>query len=119
MLNRNRFHPIAMLVLAWFICYVAASIASPFIAPQHIVQVCGEGGHLKSIVVDSNGEEAAPAPHQLHCPLCLLCAFGPPATFKLAPETPHFWLRQNLGYTSQTPRWLGAPLPPRGPPPAL
>lgn len=112
----KHFHKIAMLALAWFVFYVGASIAAPWVAPHRIVEICGPGGHIETIVVDHNGEQIDPGEHPLLCPLCLAASLEPPLDFQLNSVQdlcPAYSLKL---YVAHIPALLGSPLPPRGPP---
>jgi hypothetical protein len=106
---------IARLVLAWFVLFVGASIASSLIKPTNLQLVCSAASSMKLIDVDyknGNGEQTK----QLDCPLCLTVT-APPVFYSLNLTTPsplaHALLPIEAAHIASI---TAPPLPSRGPP---
>ncbi|MGF6211107.1 DUF2946 family protein [Comamonas sp. 4034] len=106
----------ARLVLVWFALTLGVGMASPIVAPQQWDVVCSSSGDMKLVVVG----DSALAPHHLDCPMCLTTLALPGVD--TMPQLPQ---AQPLGRAAQPivaarlAAVVGAPLPPRGPPPSV
>lgn len=112
-----RTHPIlARLILAWFVSALGVAMASPIVHAQAMEFVCSDGGTMKLVMVDADGDAAPVAQHTLDCPLCLPAA--PPSPFKAhrVPQPPPAANAQHPFVSAHIAACAGAPLPPRGPP---
>ncbi len=104
------------LVLAWFALTLGVAMASPIVAPKAMEMICSDGGTMKLIVVDKNGDVVETGQHTLDCAMCLPACLPAPAT------TRQFTQPQPLAHAltpieeARIAALVGAPLPPRGPP---
>jgi hypothetical protein len=63
---------LARLVLAWLMLTLGVAVASPLAHPQAMELVCTTAAAAKLIVLNDDGDQAAPQNHHaLDCPLCL------------------------------------------------
>lgn len=108
---------LTVLVLAWFLLSLAASIASPIVSPKRMELLCGEGTGARMVVIDDDGDAVPMGDHSLDCPLCLV-SNAPPAVYGLlvAPAKPEFHYLRRRTTALHVVASVGAPLPPRGPP---
>lgn len=109
--------PLARLVVAWFFLALGIAIAAPIVNPQTMEMLCSANGSMKMVVIDDNGQQVtANGQHALDCPLCLSISAPPPH------PTQHSATPQPLGLALQPivsariAAFMGASLPPRGPP---
>ena len=111
-------HLLARFVLVWFVLFVGAAVASPFVNTQSTQMVCSAMGGMKMVNTDVNGDagDSVKLASSLDCPLCAQFAVTP------APVTLRFDATSALAHAlraipSAHIAWLtGTPLPPRGPP---
>lgn len=111
-------------MLAWFVLFVGASVASPLIHPVDWQEVCTSAG-ARRLVVGGNSADGSDGSdglwsalaHTLDCPACLpglapapgrLALVAPTWTAALAPDAG--------GGAGPVARATSAPLPARGPP---
>lgn len=107
---------IARFVLAWFVSYLGAAVASPVIHPGVSFElVCSGAGTAKLIKKTDGAAESSAA--SMDCPLCAPGGAPPPSVPALAPVPP-----QPLAYVlraipaARIAAITAAPLPARGPP---
>jgi hypothetical protein len=109
---------LARLVLAWFALAMGAAVAAPVLQPGSIELLCTGTGAMNLLVKGAQGEPV-PAGHSLDCPLCGAAAAPPPAAVR--PAVPAALPKE--GALQRTAPHVavasGAPLPARGPPPAI
>ena len=104
------------LVLAWFALTLGVAMASPIVAPKTMEMICADGGTMKVIVVDKNGDVVEVGQHTLDCAMCL------PASLPAPAATQQMIQPQPLAHAltpieeARIAALVGAPLPPRGPP---
>jgi hypothetical protein len=104
------------LVLAWFALTLGVAMASAIIAPKTMEMICSDGGTMKVIVVDKNGDIVEAGQHTLDCAMCL------PASLPAAAVASQVAQPQPLAHAltpieeARIAALVGAPLPPRGPP---
>lgn len=104
------------LVLAWFALTLGVAMASPIVAPKTMEMMCADGGAIRLIVVDENGDVVEAGQHTLGCAMCLPACL-PPVLLPQQLSQP-----QPLAYAltpieeARIAALVGAPLPPRGPP---
>lgn len=110
---------LARLVLAWFVLSLGVAAASPLVKPQALERVCGTGTSAKLVVLNTDDLSIAASHHVLDCPACLAATLPPPlATLQLPVASP-VPLAQNPFHVAHIAALVGAPLPPRGPPPRV
>jgi hypothetical protein len=108
---------LARLVLAWFALVLGVAAASPVVHLKSMEVVCAPGVGVKVVYADMDGEPAHSGQHTLDCSLCLP-ASGPVPRGSLVPEIPRPLAHAvEPGVAAHIAGILGAPLPPRGPPP--
>ena len=107
-------------MLAWFVLFVGASVASPLIHPVGWQEVCTSGGARRLVVgtdrADATEEGWSALAHALDCPACLPGLAPAPAGAGLTTPT---WASAQVpgsGHAAPVPRAASAPLPARGPP---
>jgi hypothetical protein len=114
-----RTHPfLARLVLAWFVLFVGASVASPIIEPSATQLICSANGTMKLVASDiaNDDGQAQSSAVGMDCPLCSPIAHALPTSEQLT------LLPSGLGHALQPAvaarlAWLTrSPLPARGPP---
>ena len=112
-------HLIARLALAWFALALGVAAASPLVRPRALQLVCSAGGVAVLVVEGDDGH--APSGHgQLDCALCLLADAPPPVHTAARPCAPRAAPTRVAVRTDAPGRPLArAPLPARGPPPAI
>lgn len=109
---------LARIVLAWFVLFVGASVASPIIKPSSAQFICSASGAMKIVSADSgDGDGEAPsAVATMDCPLCIPVALAlptPDQTLQLASPLSYAWRPSVAAHLA----WLTrASLPARGPP---
>lgn len=59
------------LLLAWFALTLGVAMASPMVAPKAIELLCSDGGSMKLVVVDKDGDVVDLGQHTLDCAMCL------------------------------------------------
>ena len=69
---------LARLVLAWFVLTLGVAMASPVVATKTFEMVCSDGGPMKFIAVDQNGDVTAVSQHTLDCAMCLPASLPAP-----------------------------------------
>ncbi len=110
----------ARLVLVWFALTLGVGMASPIVAPQQWDVVCSSSGDMKLVVVGDSGDDSALAPHHLDCPMCLITLALPGAdTVPQLPQTQPLGRAVQPIVAARLAAVVGAPLPPRGPPPSV
>lgn len=111
-------------MLAWFVLFVGASVASPLIHPVDWQEVCTSAG-ARRLVVGSNSANSADGAdgvwialaHTLDCPACLPGLAPAPGPSALAAPTWAAALAPGAPRgAGPVPRAASAPLPARGPP---
>ena len=107
---------LARLVLAWFVFYVGAAIASPLLMPGRYDVICSADGIAKLMHSDSGGSGEAGAA-SLHCPLCMPAGAPPPPVPVVAerPAAPLAYALRSIP-AARLAALTAAPLPARGPP---
>lgn len=104
------------LLLAWFALTLGVAMASPMVAPKAMEILCSDGGVMKLVVVDKNGDVTESGSHTLDCAMCL------PASLPTSDTTLQLTQPQPLAHAltpieqARIAALVGAPLPPRGPP---
>lgn len=106
---------LARFVLAWFVLFVGASVASPALTPGSVQVVCSAGGVMKLVVQQDEDALAGVVPG-MDCPLC--APVLPPPNVRSDPLEPPCALAHALEpVPAARIAWLTrAPLPARGPP---
>jgi len=108
-------------MLAWFVLFVGASVASPLIHPVDWQEVCSSNG-ARRLVVGSNAADESDGvwsalAHTLDCPACLPGLAPAPGRHTLVtpngPTTGDLVLDGRSGPVTLA---ASAPLPARGPP---
>lgn len=107
----------AQFVLAWFVLFVSASVASPLIKPVDLQLVCSALGASRWVDREALGSEARDTPGStLDCPVCLPGLMPSPAPVPA-------WALRGLGSALVLPAppglWAGArptPFAARAPP---
>lgn len=110
---------LARIVLAWFMLFIGASVASPWVKPVDLQLVCSAAGEAKLVSLDDDGQASAHANHLLDCPACMPSALPGPDTSLSAPAmlpTPFVLTPLEEARIAAI---TAAPLPARGPPPSL
>ncbi len=110
-------------VLAVFVAALVVATVAPFVNPIAFDLVCAAEG-TKLVAHDAHGEHDGSAPagfdHAAHCPLCVPGGAPPTVAFvwdaTSAPPLAH--VRRGIP-TARLASLVGAPLPPRGPPPVV
>lgn len=111
-------------MLAWFVLFVGASVASPLIHPVDWQEVCTSSGARRLVVGtssanstdESDGVWSALA-HTLDCPTCLPGLAPAPGRLALVAPTWTVALAPGAGGgAGPVARATSAPLPARGPP---
>ena len=106
-------------VLAWFTLSVGVAAASPLIQGKAFELICTSTGSVKLIVKGEDGNNTLGAGH-LDCPMCLPLAAPPPPALQLPPPTESpLWHALQPVERARIAAITAAPLPARGPPPAL
>jgi hypothetical protein len=106
---------ITRLVIAWFVLFVGASIASSLIKPTNLQLICSASSIMKLIDVDYKNGDGEQAKH-LDCPLCLTVT-APPVFYSLDLTTPSPLAHALLPIAAAHIASISAPpLPSRGPP---
>jgi len=108
-------------MLAWFVLFVGASAASPFIHPVDWQEVCTSAGARRLVASSGSNIEAdevwSTLAHSLDCPACLPGLAPAPGRLGLAAPT---WAETlapgEAGGMGPVARATSAPLPARGPP---
>ncbi|MDY0105422.1 DUF2946 domain-containing protein [Achromobacter sp.] len=104
------------LVLAWFALTLGVAMASPIVAPKTMEMICSDGGAMRVIVVDKNGDVVEAGQYTLDCAMCL------PASLPASIVTQSMSQPEPLAHAlasieaARIAALVGAPLPPRGPP---
>lgn len=108
---------LSRLVLAWFVLTLGVAMASPLVQPHAMELVCTAGGAIKLVSAEDGRDLSASAAHGLDCPMCL--AVTPPPGQRGAPAAQPQPLGRALHpiVSARMAALVGAPLPPRGPPP--
>ena len=108
---------LARFVLVWFALAIGVAIASPLVKPQAMELVCSGAGDIK-LVKTGGGDQDVPS-HTLDCPLCATASAPPPLARQTAePAQPLAHVLHSIPAAHIAAR-TAAPLPARGPPPAL
>lgn len=104
------------LALVWFALTLGVAMASPFVAPKTVEMICSDGGAMRLIVVDKNGDVVEAGQHTLDCAMCLPAY--PPSPISIWQITQPQPLAHALTPIEEAriAALVGAPLPPRGPP---
>ena len=108
---------LARLMLAWFVLFVCASVASPLIKPVDLEMVCSASGEMKLVAL--NSDEPVPLVHSQHlldCPACLPLMAPPAHSFKLVPQSHEIAAVLSPVAAARIAALTAAPLPARGPP---
>lgn len=107
-------------MLAWFVLFVGASVASPLIHPVDWQEVCTSGGARRLVVgtdrADATEEGWSALAHALDCPACLPGLAPTPSWSVLASSTWAEARASGTGPAAPVQRTVGAPPPARGPP---
>lgn len=104
------------LLLAWFALTLGVAMAAPLIAPKAMELLCSDGGSLKLVVVNKDGDVVNSGQHTQDCALCL------PASLPTSDTPLQLTQPQPLAHAltlieqARIAALVGAPLPPRGPP---
>ncbi len=110
------FRPYIRVVLAWYVLFLTAAIASPMVHAKPLEIVCSASGQMK--VVEAGDQSQPLTPHQgLACFLCLATAACLPcanSSFSLIP--PPFEHRAWPVTSTNLVNLTAPPLPSRGPP---
>lgn len=104
------------LVLAWFALTLGVAMASPLVAPKTMEMICSDGGTMRLIVVDKNGEVVEAGQHTLDCAMCLPAYLPAPATTRQLTQPQPLAHALTPIEEARIAALVGAPLPPRGPP---
>ncbi len=106
---------IASLVLAWFVLFLGAAIASPSIQPGSMQIICAAGGGMKMVDTNADGDATKPGA-SMDCPVCASVS-APPSTAsaQFEPRSPlaHALHPLRAAHIAST---TAPPLPSRGPP---
>lgn len=115
----RRCSDLARPVLAWFVLFLAVSVASPLVRPVDLEVVCSAAGEMKLLPLGADAGAGAPAGlHLLDCPACLpLLAPPSVASVGLGSQALPPALQMALA-TRHAVFPSAAPLPARGPPSA-
>lgn len=106
---------LARIVLAWFVLFVGASVASPALMSGTVQVVCSAGGVMKLVVQHDEDALAGVAPG-MDCPLCAP-VLPPPAARSGTFDPPSALAHALEPVPAAHIAWLTrAPLPARGPP---
>lgn len=104
------------LVLVWWALTLGVAAASPLVATKMMELVCSDGGAMRLVLVEKNGDAVDTSHHVLDCSACLPAALSAPVTglqmTKLQPLANALTSVEEARIASL----VGAPLPPRGPP---
>ena len=106
---------LACLVLAWYVLFVGAAIASPALKPQALDVVCSAAGMVK-LVAGAEGGAGQPSPHSFDCPLCVHAGLPPAPAPSVAPPLHPLSHALRPAVAAHLAALAGAPLPARGPP---
>lgn len=109
-------HQLARLALVWFALYLGAAVASPFLMPQELGNVCSASA-VASNAVRSVDSRSASAKMAMDCPLCVPSVGLPPPVLSLneAPAQPLAYATWPIP-AARIAALTAAPLPARGPP---
>lgn len=110
------FKTLTRLVLACFLLTLGVAMASPWVSPKSFEMVCTDGGSMKLVVVDQDGDVAAAGQHTLDCAMCLPASLPAPLVNQIAPQLQPLAHAMNPVEKARIAALVGAPLPPRGPP---
>lgn len=113
--RRDSLRARARVALATFVAAVLVTLVAPFVAPAADGFVCT--AHAAT-VDHGTGGLPSPADHAAHCPLCMPAGGPPPAFFAMpsAPVLVPVFVASGVP-PARLASLVGAPLPPRGPPP--
>lgn len=108
-------------MLAWFVLFVGASVASPLIHPVDWQEVCSAGGARRLVAGSKAADESdgvwSALAHTLDCPACLPGLAPAPGRHTLVtPNGPTFGALAVDGRSGPLALAASAPLPARGPP---
>jgi len=119
MRNMPALRTVAGIVLAWYVLFLGASVASAGISGGPFNMVCSAGGEIKWVATGQ--DEGSTSVHgSMDCPLCAGFVVPPPPAQGNFVEV----FRSSAAPPSQATRWHVArltapPLPSRGPPAML
>jgi hypothetical protein len=65
---------------------LGVAMASPLVATKTFEMVCSDGGPMKLIVVDQNGDVTVVGQHTLDCAMCLPASLPAPVVNQIAPS---------------------------------
>lgn len=108
---------IARFVLAWFVLYLGAAVASPLVHPSNSFELVCSGAGTAKLIQKTDGGSTGPGAAAMDCPLCAPGGAPPPSVPALAPVPP-----QPLAYVmraipaARIAAITAAPFPARGPP---
>jgi hypothetical protein len=116
---RRRSKLIATLVLAWFVLFMGAAVATPWVNPDSPQMVCSANGAVKSVsadATDGDGTTALSMGMGMDCPLCasVLSPMHPACAAFVAPDSLSHALRPTV--QAHIAALTAPPLPSRGPP---
>ena len=108
-------------MLAWFVLFVGASVASPLIHPVDWQEVCTSSGARRLVAGTNPADESdgvwSALAHTLDCPACLPgLAPAPGRLTWVMPSGPTSGALAVGGWGGPVPLAASAPLPARGPP---
>lgn len=104
------------LVLVWWALTLGAATASPLVAPKMMELVCSDGGAMRLVLVDKNGDAVDTSHHVLECSGCLPAALSAPVTGLQMTKLQLLAYALTSVEEARIASLVGAPLPPRGPP---
>lgn len=105
------------LVVAWFVVVLGVAVASPLVHPVSMQLVCSAGGNVTVVAVDDDGRPLQAGQHTLDCSLCLPTALPLPVAYAMSGATRLPAHEPQFVAVASIAARVGAPLPPRGPPP--
>ncbi len=104
------------LVLLWCALTLGVAAASPLVAPKTVELVCSDGGAMRLVLVDKNGDAVDTNHHALECSGCLPVVLSAPVTgLQMTKLQPLAYALSSME-EARIASLVGAPLPPRGPP---
>ncbi len=104
------------LMLAWFVLTLGVAMASPIVAPKTMEMICSDGGTMRLIVVDKNGDAVEAGQHTLDCAMCLPASLPAVVVTRQVSQSPPLAYALTPIEEARIAALVGAPLPPRGPP---
>jgi len=109
---------LARVVLAWFVLFIGAGMASPWVKPVDLQLVCSAAGETKLVSLDDDANAGAHVGHLLDCPACMPSALPGPDLSLSAPRSLPIPFVLTALEEARITAITAAPLPARGPPTA-